>query len=189
MNKSVFSLICISLGLSVFCLLGGYCAELRAEESVAPASEAQYALSAGFKNMFEEHNPQAAVKEFEKVISLEPGNSQAYFGLGSVYFVQGDTAKAEKYFNKAILADFENASAYEGLGNCYFRSGDYKKAREYYEKAIVMDKERPWAYFHLGKFYSSTGNKEGALEQARILAGLDKDLEGKLREQIAADNP
>ncbi|MCK9431405.1 MAG: tetratricopeptide repeat protein [Candidatus Omnitrophica bacterium] len=75
------------------------------------------------------------------------------------------------------------------MGNCYFWYGDYKKAREYYEKAIVIDKERPWVYFHLGRLYSLTGNKNAALKQAEILAGLDKDLEKKLREQIAADNP
>ncbi|MDD5078649.1 MAG: tetratricopeptide repeat protein [Candidatus Omnitrophica bacterium] len=189
MKRYIFSLVCISLGLYVFCAPSAYCEDNLAEETAAPISEAQQVLNTGFKNIFEDGNPQAAIIEFEKVVVLEPGNSQAYFGLGSAYFMQGDTAKAEKYFNKAILADFENAAAYEGLGNCYFWYGDYKKAREYYEKAIVIDKERPWVYFHLGRLYSLTGNKNAALKQAEILAGLDKDLEKKLREQIAADNP
>jgi len=167
----------------------GYCAN-QDESAGSPGEvspEVAKMLSAGWE-AFTKNDFKPAIEQFEKVNALGE-NSMAYFGLGSVYLAQGDVAKAQAAFTKSIKLDFANTGSYDGLGSCYRKTGDLKKAEEYYKKAIMINEKNPWAHFHLGELYSKSGNKENALEQAEILADLDKDFEAKLRRQIATDNP
>ena len=51
----------------------------------------------------------AAIKYFNKVISIDPKNSHAYVGLASVSSQKGDFAAAIEHFNKAISIDPETS--------------------------------------------------------------------------------
>ena len=56
-------------------------------------------------------NETNAIKDFEKVVSLDPKNFQAYFMLGSIYEHYKDKNMAVSYYSKALEAkpDFEEA--------------------------------------------------------------------------------
>lgn len=179
MNKIGLFLALTILGLSVSS--NGYCAE---EGNV---SESEASIKSAF-NSFEKGDFSAAIKQYSQIVAKDPKNVNAYGGLGNCYFSKKDIPKAMEYFNKVIAIDPKNASALSGLGNCYLQT-DPGKSKEYYKKAIAANAQNPWAYFNLGMLYSGEKNKNGALEQAKALAPLNKDLEAKLKKQIAIDNP
>ena len=167
--------------LSLSVSLNGYCAK---EGSV---SESEASIQAAFDS-FKKGDFPAAIKQYSQIIAKDPKNVTAYGGLGNCYYSKNDIPKAMEYFNKVITIDPKNAPALAGLGNCYLQT-DPKKSKDYFQKSIAANPQNPWAYFNLGMLYSGEKNKNGALQQAKALAPLNKDLEAKLKKQIAVDNP
>lgn len=64
-------------------------------------------------------NFDAAINDFNKVISLDNKNMVAYVGLGNMYNQKGNSDKAIEYYNKAISLDKKNSFAYYSLGLLY----------------------------------------------------------------------
>ncbi|MFH1397722.1 MAG: tetratricopeptide repeat protein, partial [Candidatus Omnitrophota bacterium] len=79
-------------------------------------------MRAGYEEM-RKGNLDRAIDIFNKVISMDAKNSNAYAGLGNTYFQKGESDKAIELFNKVISLDAENPRAYIGLGNIYFQKG------------------------------------------------------------------
>ena len=150
-------------------------------------SESEVLIQAAFDS-FKKGDFSAAIEQYSHIVAIDPKNVAAYGGLGNCYYRQGDIPQALEYFNKVLAMDPKSSSALCGLGNCYLLT-DSMKSKEYYKKAIAANAQNPWGYFDLGLLYSGEKNKADALQQAKILASLDKDLEDRLKKQIAIDNP
>ena len=85
----------------------------------------------------------AAIENFNKAISIDPKNPQAYAGLGNAYTKKGDTEAAIETFNKAISINPNNTYAYVGLYNVYFSRNDADsmlKKEETLKKLEKLDK-------------------------------------------------
>ena len=109
-----------------------------------------------------------------------PDVANSYNNLGSVYYSQGDYAKAVDFFNKALdirLGVFgpehpDVANSYNNLGCVYYSQGDYAKAEEFYNKALdirlhVFGLEHPDvanSYNNLGSVHDSQGEYAKAEE-------------------------
>lgn len=83
-------------------------------------------------------NDKNAIRYFDKVITLEPEKSKAYFHRGVSYGEIGQYEKSLSSINKAIELDPEKGLFYYGRGRVYLLSGDKEKAIENFKQAATM---------------------------------------------------
>ncbi len=80
---------------------------------------------------FEDRKP----KNEEERYMLE----KAYYGLGWLYYNEGDYKKAEEYYTGALKFNSESADTYYWLGKVYMAVRDKKRARKVLKKALKID--------------------------------------------------
>ncbi|MBI5246989.1 MAG: tetratricopeptide repeat protein [Elusimicrobia bacterium] len=83
-------------------------------------------------------NREAAVTEFNKVLSLDPSNASALNNLGSVAFLEGDNVEAEKRFTQAAEAEPDDAMIWLNLVKTALRLKKADKAKAMGEKAVAL---------------------------------------------------
>lgn len=83
-------------------------------------------------------NREAAVTEFNKVLSLDPANASALNNLGSVAFLEGDNVEAEKRFTQASEAEPDDAMIWLNLVKTSLRLKKADKAQAMGEKAVAL---------------------------------------------------
>ena len=91
------------------------------------------------------HSDQA-VTYLQKAADLVPGRSRAYSALGSLYFPQGDYARAGEYFARAVRADPYDLVGRFYLGTCLLKLGRYREAVEQFRAARQIDPTYTQAY-------------------------------------------
>ncbi len=104
-----------------------------------------------------------AVSQFEKAVSIDPGYSYAYAGLGITYDMTGDPDKAAGYYRKAIELDPGIPSFYNNLGVSLMADGKVEKAIECFKKCIALDPNSRRAVNNLGLAYGRLGKDDKAL--------------------------
>jgi tetratricopeptide (TPR) repeat protein len=108
---------------------------------------------------------------FERATILEPGNAEAWYGLGLSYsFLDKD--KAVEAFRKAIAADPNEASAHRELGHMLWRRGELAAAKESILVALSLNDEDPWAHNYLGNLLSVDGRHAEAEQEFRRAVDL-----------------
>jgi len=95
-------------------------------------------------------NEQTAIKYFQKVISLNPQRSGAYFEQGISYGQLAEYTKALNLVNKALELESQNGMYYYGRGRIYLLAGKIEKAMEDFKTAAELDDEDAQTYleFH-----------------------------------------
>ena len=84
-----------------------------------------------------------AKKQFEKALKVNRKSGLAYFHLGSIELLQGNTASGIENYNKAIANGYDDAQLYYSMGLLYEEQGDPDMALRNYSKAIQRDALRP----------------------------------------------
>ena len=80
-----------------------------------------------------------ALAAFDRCRELNPAYEQAYYNLGNVYNLLGDTGMAEKNFLQAIELGAEKvADAYFNLGNLYLRQSKFERAEKMYRDYLSI---------------------------------------------------
>ena len=79
-----------------------------------------------------------AIKDYDKVIMLNPSMSVAYAGRGANYEALKDYENASKNLNVAIELNPNNTDALYSLGTVYLNTGDKAKALESYKAAARL---------------------------------------------------
>jgi tetratricopeptide (TPR) repeat protein len=144
----------------------------QADEIAAHAKRAQLAIQA--------NNADAATKELQALIRLDPGNVNAIASLGMVAFTKGDYSVAAAQFEKALARSPSLWSAQAFLGMCEIRLGRTPRGEQLLEQSFphVTDRTlRVQAGLELVKAYSASGLVQKAEPVLETLA------------QIAPDNP
>ncbi len=98
--------------------------------------EAYYALG-----MFQQENgnPDAAIKAYKSIITIDTKYKAAYYNIGYIYLeYKKDFKEALNYFGDAIKTDNDYAEAYYNRGYAYEFLKDYQNARKDYKKAIDL---------------------------------------------------
>lgn len=85
----------------------------------------------------------AAARELEQAIMLNPDFLQAYFNLGVVYKKQGNYEKAREQFRHVLELDPNLVNAYMQIGAIYEEQGFFDEAKDEYLKAKDMDFGNP----------------------------------------------
>ncbi len=91
-------------------------------------------------------NDTAAIKYFQKVITLDPQRSGAYFSQGISYGQLGEFEKAIVLVSKAIEMEPKNGLYIYGRARVHLLAGDQEKAMADFKKAAELDDEDAQAY-------------------------------------------
>jgi tetratricopeptide (TPR) repeat protein len=128
---------------------------------------------------------EAARKDYEEALKLNPKYSEALNNLGAVYHGQRDYKAAEHYYKRAIKYDPKSAVLYCNLGTTYFAENNYKQGVKAYQKAFAVDpkvfdpaqgalvesgssaQQRIAVNYSLAKVYARAGKQKEALEALR----------------------
>ena len=98
-------------------------------------------------------NNRAAIKYFQKAISLDPNRSGAYFEQGVSYGQLGEYNKAIALINKALAMQPQNGLYLYGRGRVYLLAGEKEKAMEDFKKAAELDDEDAQNYLeHIARY-------------------------------------
>jgi len=119
----------------------------------------------------------SAVKEFETVLSLDPGNLEANADLGVTAFFRGDYPRASEYLGKALAVEPSLVKAQALLGMCERRLGQ-RSAQARLEQAFPKLKEKNLQVevgLELANLYYQQGSLDRAAAVMRSLVDLDPD--------------
>jgi len=115
------------------------------------------------------HRNAEAVKAYEELAQLKPGQPQVQVDLGRAYDKNNETQKAVEAFTRATSSDPNYAAAFVSLGVLHARQTNLAGATSAFQSAE--------------KLYEAAGNREGQAEahyqQGRLLADLRKKDEAR----------
>src|SRR5580704_15041819 len=105
------------------------------QELPATLSIIHYNLGASFQ---EKKQYDAALKNFDEAIRLNPNFAQALNGRGAAYLEAGNYAKAIQDFSTAVQLNSFYSIAYFNRGRAYSKQGDYDRAIEDYNHDLKL---------------------------------------------------
>lgn len=94
-----------------------------------------------------------AIREFDKIIELNPDEYNAYDGLASSYYELMDFSNAIKYYNNSLSINHKNAYAQAGIINSYIHSGDYDIAIQIANDSLGYFPDKGFLYDKLALSY------------------------------------
>lgn len=100
------------------------------------SSKNQFSLAQG---LMQTGKYEAAKKNFNNVIRMEPHSPHGYLGLGQTYAKEGDYKRAIEQFEKAIGKQSDYYEAYAEMGYAYADMGEIEEAQELVE--FLEDKD------------------------------------------------
>lgn len=123
---------------------------------------------------------------FTHAAEVSDDNSVALENLGSAYARRGEFDKAIEYLQEAVRVSPGYWVAHNNLGNVLSQVGRYDEAMGAYSRAIELKPDYAMAHFNLGLLYMSVyGDMTKAMQEYRVLSGIDSGKAGFLLESIA----
>jgi len=123
---------------------------------------------------------QEAIVAFSDAIAINPNFAVPHFFLGVTYSRLENWEEALTYFKKTIELSPTFAQGYLGLGITYNILGFNDKAMKALKKAVLINPQFAQARHALALCYLRNGDPASALEEYKILRGLDPDLADQL---------
>jgi tetratricopeptide (TPR) repeat protein len=105
-----------------------------------------------------------AIACYEKALTFDPEDTNAYLNLGNALAARQDLAGAIACFKKALDLDPKIALAHSDLGTALYEQGDVKGAVACYRKAIDLDPNYAMAHCNLGHALREQGHFAQALK-------------------------
>jgi tetratricopeptide (TPR) repeat protein len=114
-----------------------------------------------------------AVKEFEKLMQLEPESIDVILYTARLYSLMKKTEKSVPLLIKAIEMEPDNDQLYHSLALAYMAQNENDKAIEYMGKALALNSKKDAYYFELGALMEKAGDYKGAMENMRLAIELN----------------
>jgi tetratricopeptide (TPR) repeat protein len=106
-----------------------------------------------------------AITHYGKAVSLDPGFSAAYYGLGVVFMSKGDIEQAYKYFHQTLSIDPDNVLALSDMADLMLiRKSDPQEALNYTRRAVSKGPPFPHPYLTMGNVLIVLGREKEAEE-------------------------
>lgn len=105
-----------------------------------------------------------AIKQFEKVIEIDPSEQDVLLQLASLYRAAQNPAKAEGMLQKLLEAEPESSRGLATLGFLYLDMGDPQRAIEQFEKIRKAGQADQRALAGLAQAYEQAGENAKAAE-------------------------
>jgi tetratricopeptide (TPR) repeat protein len=100
-------------------------------------------------------NLDAANKDLQEALNLEPGNVNSLLNYGSLQWKLGQKDAAQNTFTKVVELDHRNRTALESLGYLARDQGDSKLAESYFMRAATSHPKDFTPYLALGDLYTA----------------------------------
>lgn len=105
-------------------------------------------------------NYHEAIKDYNKVIELNPLYADGYHARGNIYFKLGNYQQAVGDYTFAIqLKTKYYKEAYSNRGIANYSIGDYQQAINDFDNAIMLDPQDKTAYYNRELVYQKVGRK------------------------------
>ncbi len=128
-----------------------------------------------------------AIRWMRQAVVFDPGNEQAWYGLGRCYYSQSQFKQAEEALGKALALDPGDLKAEANLGLAYEMDNRPQEAERAYRAATAMAANDPqtdqWPYLDYGSFLLEHDRPAEAvplLERAVKVAPRCAECHGKL---------
>jgi len=168
-------------------LLGFYCirrpveafgaakrSALRAREIEPALAEARPALA--YVAMYHDWDWDAAEREFQDALRLNPGYATAHQWYGNFQSILGRVDGALASFQRGVALDPLGAIRHAALGWGYYFARQYESALDQCRRAVEIDPELPVAHHWLALVSEELGDwdqAEMAMQRAAALSGRD----------------
>lgn len=107
----------------------------------------------------------------QQAIAIKPDYAQAYFQLGRLWMLKGNTDVARESFEKAVRFDGEHFEAYFQLGKLYDGDGQHEQAIQAFRQAVTINPDNKRLYKQVLDFYDeaiAAGGKMYGQEQQHV---------------------
>lgn len=131
-------------------------------------NDQSYALR-GFIYRFIKDDNQRGWSDFERSLALNPANTSALSGRGTILLERHEWDLAIVEFQKIVSLNVRrstNARAFNSLGVAYESKGDQQNARLNYSLAIEAKPDEADFYYNRGNFYAKYGYPDEAILDA-----------------------
>ena len=136
------------------------------------------------QNQFE-----AALKDFNAALQLNPKYFDALIGRGNLYQKLGEADKALADAQLAISIDSNDERPYVNIGGVYFNQKKYPEAIEAINKALAINPNNAESLINRGILHSITQNFEASLlDFSKYVQLRPNDFKGFLYKGIAHSN-
>ena len=110
------------------------------------------------------------------------------YNAGVKLMKKGKYEEAQRKFEAALAKNPKMAEAHNNLGYALRKQGpqNYEEALGQYNRAIELNNKLAEAYMYRGVLYMLMGNEGKALEDQRVLTGLNRKLADELQAAIAS---
>eukprot|EP01133_Synstelium_polycarpum_P009737 gene9737-11372_t len=113
-------------------------------------------------------NYERALKDFRKVVSIEPTHKLAWNRIGLCLNVKGCPREAFDAFSKALELDPSFEASYTNIGQCWKDIGDYRRSFEAFTKALDCCPNYSNALHLRGLLFFNSGKHFDALKDWTI---------------------
>jgi|GEM_PF-1140854 len=107
---------------------------------------------------------QAALKDCNKALELNPGSAQAYNNRAAMEYRMGELDKVVEDCTKAIQLDPDLITAYNMRGSVFMKRGDFDRAIGDFTRELKIDGRRSPAYDYRGRAFLKKGDFDRAVE-------------------------
>jgi len=122
------------------------------------------------------HEPDDAIKHYEKALKIAPDFYPACNNLGTAYLNKGLYDAAEGQFQHAIRLNSNDAAAYFNLGNLYYVAHHNDEALNWVNQGLSKEPSSAFGHFLRGSLASTSGDYLRAEKELQRSLELDPKL-------------
>lgn len=116
-----------------------------------------------------------AIREFEEIIRIDPGDRQSFLMLGRLYQIKGDSNKAADIYKKFLGVEPGSEEGVTALAKLHLDAGNNKEAAGLLEDFIKQRPDSEGALEALGQAYSQMEEFGKAADAFKRASDLDPD--------------
>jgi tetratricopeptide (TPR) repeat protein len=128
-------------------------------------------------------DPTAAEPIVQRMMQMDPSNTENYFALAKIYEDAGNLDEAEGMLNKAREVKPKEAAVYQQLAGFYQRQGEFAKLIAAVQQRAELEPNNPEAHYAVATYYWDEAYRNTRLTDAQKreytkngLASVDKAL-------------
>ncbi len=113
------------------------------------------------------------ISEYKSLLEADPGNVDAWFQLGNMYYAAEQPQQALESYNKALEIESQHIGVLTQMGNLYFDTEQYQKAIDYYRRVLAIDPGLSDVRIDMAIMYRRLGQPDEAVRQMKQVIKTD----------------
>ena len=112
-------------------------------------------------------DPTQAEPIVQRMMQLDPSNTENYFALGNIYENAGNLDEAEAMYKKAQEVKPKDAAVYQMLAGFYQRQGEFDKLIAAVQQRSELEPNNPEAHYAVATYYWDEAFRNTRLNEAQ----------------------